>query len=117
MPFSRGDVVLINYPDSNLQTYKMRPALIVQADNIQTGLHQRIVAMITSNLGRTGTTRVPIRQNSPEGQQMGLLTDSVVVADNVSTVLEREFARVIGTCPIMDRVDAALKTILGLSSS
>ena len=37
MPFSRGDVVLVSYPDSNLRTAKRRPALVVQADNLQTG--------------------------------------------------------------------------------
>ena len=32
MPFKGGDVVLVLFPDSNLQTAKRRPALIVQAD-------------------------------------------------------------------------------------
>ena len=42
------------FPDSNLQAAKLRPALIVQADHLQTGLPQVIVAMITSNLKRGG---------------------------------------------------------------
>jgi mRNA interferase MazF len=50
MSYKRGDVVLVIYPDSTLKTYKQRPALVVQADGITTGLPQRIVAMITSNL-------------------------------------------------------------------
>jgi mRNA interferase MazF len=41
MPFNRGDVVLVLYPDSNLRTAKRRPGLIVEADNLQTGLAQR----------------------------------------------------------------------------
>ena len=49
MPFSRGDVVLVLYPDSNLRTAKRRPALIVKADNLQTGLPQVILAMISSS--------------------------------------------------------------------
>lgn len=49
MPYSRGDVVLL-FPDSNLNTAKRRPALVIQADNLSTGLSQTIVAMITSNL-------------------------------------------------------------------
>jgi hypothetical protein len=36
MPFKRGQVVLVFFPDSNLRTAKRRPALIIQADNLNT---------------------------------------------------------------------------------
>jgi mRNA interferase MazF len=52
MPCKRGDVVLVLYPHADLRTVKKRPALVVQSDNVTTGLPQRIVAMITSNLER-----------------------------------------------------------------
>lgn len=48
--FKRGDVVLVLFPNSDLTTAKTRPAIIVQADNLQTGLPQIIVAMITSQM-------------------------------------------------------------------
>jgi hypothetical protein len=54
MPYSRGDVVLVLYPDSNLRTAKRRPALVVQRDKLQTGLPQLILAMVSSNLARAG---------------------------------------------------------------
>lgn len=54
MPFNRGDVVLVLYPDSNLKTAKRRPAVVVQADFLQTGLAQMIVAMVSSNMARAG---------------------------------------------------------------
>jgi len=44
MPYSRGDVVLVLFPDSNLRTAKKRPALVVQADGLNTGLAQTIIA-------------------------------------------------------------------------
>ena len=44
MSFRRGDVVVVLFPDSNLRTAKGRPALIVQADNLGTGIQQTIVA-------------------------------------------------------------------------
>ncbi len=50
--YRRGDVVLVLYPNSDLRTAQTRPALVVQADNLQTGLPQVIVAMITSRLLR-----------------------------------------------------------------
>ena len=43
--FGRGDVVLVLFPHSDLRTAKTRPAVIVQADHLGTGLPQAIVAM------------------------------------------------------------------------
>ncbi len=45
--YKRGNVILAIFPDSNLLTVKPRPALIVQSDNLQTGLPQVIVARTT----------------------------------------------------------------------
>jgi mRNA interferase MazF len=95
-------------------TYKKRPALVVQDEHIETGLTQRLVAMITSNLVRTGETRVLIQQNSPAGRAMGLITDSVIMADNLATVHEREIDKIIGHCPRMADVDAGLRKVLRL---
>ncbi|MHB1034688.1 MAG: type II toxin-antitoxin system PemK/MazF family toxin [Pirellulales bacterium] len=115
MPYSRGDVVLVLFPDSNLRTAKRRPALVVQSDGIQTGLSQTIVAMITSNSARAGyPSRVPVARFSPEGRQMGLLADSVVVVDNLATVLDDEIDRVIGHRRDMRQVDTALRHTLAL---
>jgi len=114
MPYNRGDVVLVLYPHTDLRTAKKRPALVVQSDNVETGLPQRIVAMITSNVGRTGPTRVHVRRDSPEGKAMGILTDSVIVADNLDTVVDREIDKRIGRCGFMPSVDQALRTILEL---
>ena len=114
MPYKRGDVVLVLYPNTDLRTAKKHPALIIQSDNIDTGLPQRIVAMITSNLSRTGPTRVAFTMTSPEGQAMGLLSDSVVVTDNLATVLDREIDKTIGRCSRMDLINSALLVALAL---
>jgi mRNA interferase MazF len=115
MPYSRGDVVLVLFPDSNLRTAKRRPALAVQADGLQTGLPQTIVAMITSNMSRMGhPSRVAVMQATPQGRDMGLLTDSVVMTDNLATILDAEIDRSIGKCRDMASVDAALCHTLGL---
>jgi mRNA interferase MazF len=112
--YKRGDVVLVLFPHSDLRTAKPRPALIVQADDLQTGLPQVIVAMITSNLLRAGhPSRVLVTLSTPEGRQSGLLTDSVVMTDNLATIAEIALDRVIGTLPMTD-VDKALRHTLGL---
>ena len=114
MPYSRGDVVLVLYPHADMRTAKRRPALVVQSERVVTGLPQRIVALITSNLERTGPTRVQVDKDSPEGRAMGLLTDSVIVTDNLATILEREIDRRIGSCPLMPAVDQGMRLILDL---
>jgi len=110
----RGDVVLVLFPHSDLRTAKTRPALVVQADNLETGLPQIIVAMITSRMFRANhPSRITIALNSAEGEQSGLLADSVVVTDNLATIAEIAIDRVIGEIP-MQKVDQALRHTLGL---
>jgi mRNA interferase MazF len=112
--YRRGDVLLVRFPNSDLVTYKKRPALVIQDEVVDTGLSQCLVAMITSNLARTGVTRVLVQKDSPAGQAMGLITDSVIVADNIATIREREIDKILGHCPRMPEVDAALRKALRL---
>ena len=115
MPLKRGDIALALFPDSNLRTAKRRPALVIQADGLGTGLPQHIVAMITSNLARAGhPSRVLVSLATPEGQHSGLKSDSVIVTDNLATIFDNEFDRVVGVCPDMTAVNAALRHTLGL---
>lgn len=98
MSHKKGDVVLVLFPDSNLQTAKRRPALVVQADDLKTGLPQTIVAMVTSNLPRAPhPSRIRVELSTPEGQRSGLKTESVIMTDNLVTILDSEIDRVIGS--------------------
>lgn len=115
MPYSRGDIVLALFPDSNLKTAKRRPVLVVQADHLNTGLPQLVAAMITSNLARAGhNSGVVIKRLSVEGQQAGILHDSVIMTDNLATIREAEIDKGLGTWTPMTSVDTALRTTLGL---
>ena len=110
----RGDVVLVLYPNSDLRTAKRRPALVIQADDLDTGLDQVIVAMISSRLFRANHgSRVLITVDSAGGSSSGLLSDSVVMTDNLATVILPAIDRTIGTLP-MSAVDRALRLTLGL---
>jgi mRNA interferase MazF len=112
--FKRGDVVLVAFPNSDLRTAKTRPAIVVQADGLQTGLPQVVIAMITSQMFRAGhPCRVTVLVDSVEGRRSGLLADSVVMADNLATVTIAAVNRAIGSLP-MDGIDGALKQTLGL---
>ena len=115
MKSHRGDVVLVLFPNSNLRTAKRRPALVLQRDDLGSGLSQTIIAMISSNLARRGhPSRLLMRVDSPEGKVAGLRLDSVLMTDNLATVLEAEINAVLGHIDEMAAVDVALKHTMGL---
>lgn len=110
----RGDVVLVLFPNSDLRTAKRRPALVLQRDHLDSGLAQTIVAMISSNLTRRGhPSRVFVPLQSTAAQATGLRLDSVIMADNLATVLDSEMDSVLGHFPEITAVEAALKHTLG----
>jgi mRNA interferase MazF len=87
---------------------------VVQANDLDPGLPQVIVAMITSKMFRAHhPSRVAVTLSAPEGQRSGLLADSVVMTDNLATITEAAVERVIGSLS-MQRIDAALRHTLGL---
>jgi mRNA interferase MazF len=115
MSYRRGDVVLVLFPDSNLRTSKRRPAVVVQADGLESGLPQRIVAMITSNRSRAGhISRVIVNIGGDAAKASGLLMDSVIMTDNLATIFDSEIDRAIGRFSDMTDIDAALRATLAL---
>ena len=111
----RGDVVLVPFPNSDMRTAKLRPAMIVQANDLATGLSQIILVMVSTNLSRVGHRyRVLIETNSDEGRKSGLLFDSVVMCDNFATVSLTAINRTIGRFEDMTAMDTALRHTLGL---
>ena len=85
------------------------PLWLVQADALQTELPPVIVAMITSRMFRANhPSHVTILISTVEGHESGLLTDSVVMTDNLATVSDSAIDRIIGSLPMID-VDRALQ--------
>ena len=103
----RGDIVLVLFPHSDLVTFKRRPALVVQADDLNTEVPQVVIAMITSNLARRDhPSRVFIPLHSPDACGSGLLTDSVIMTDNLATSLNKAIVKKLGQLQNMRAVDA-----------
>ena len=114
MKTRRGDVLVL-FPNSDLRTAKRRPALVLQRNNLGNGLEQTIVAMISSNLARRGhPSRVFIPVSSPEGKAAGLRLDSVVMTDNLATIMESEIDSILGHLGDTTKVNAALRHTLGI---
>jgi len=69
---------------------------VVQADDLGADLTQVIVAMISGRMFRAGhPSRVVVRRDTAEGRSAGLLSDSVIMTDNLATD-ERVVSRWVG---------------------
>ena len=111
----RGDVVLVWFPNSDQKTFKRRPALVIEADGLHTGLPQVVAALITSNLARRGhPSRVFIPLQSGAAKGTGLRTDSVIMTDNLGTILHQAVAQRLGRLAELAEVDQALRATLNL---
>ena len=118
MNVRRGDVVLALYPFASGTGASRRPAVVVQDDRDNVRMQNTIIAQITTNLRRAAEpTQLLIEAASPEGQQAGLLHDSVISCSNLATVREDRIDRVIGRLQdaVMQQLDACLKAALGLA--
>lgn len=118
MNFQRGNVVLVNFPFADGTGSKVRPALVVQADQNNRRLDNTILAQITSRIqyAESEPTQLLIKLSSPEGEQSGLLRDSAVSCENLFTVRQDVIARSIGTLPpaTMKQIEDCLKSALGI---
>lgn len=117
MSLHRGDVALAFYPFSSGAGGSRRPVLVVQGDQYNQRIRNIIVAQITTNLLRTrDPAHVFIDISTPDGIQSGLLHDSLVSCLNLATLTEDRIDKSIGQLPntLMQQVDGALKTALGL---
>jgi mRNA interferase MazF len=119
MSIKRGDVAMAWFPFASGTGGKRRPCLIVQNDVDNQKLANTVIARITSNLRRAGDkSHVLIELATPEGQQAGLLHDSLVSCNNLATIEQNLIAKVIGSLPagLMQRVNDCLKAALELPS-
>jgi mRNA interferase MazF len=115
MNLRRGDFALVYFPRSDLRTVKLRPVLVVQADDLDTGLPQIIVAMVSSNMRRAGhASRVAVLIKDPAASETGLRSDSLIMTDNLATIELQLIERRIGRMPQMEMIDLALPKTLAL---
>lgn len=111
----RGSVLLVPFPNSDMTTAKMRPAIVVQSDTLDSELDQVVIAMISSNIRRANRkSRYLIRVDTEIGKSSGLLLDSVVMTDNLATVLQSHIIKIIGQLESMRDIDDALRHSLNL---
>jgi mRNA interferase MazF len=98
MSVRRGDVVLAWYPFASGQGGKRRPCVIVQNDQDNQKIANTIVAQVTGTLTRLGDkSHFLIEVATADGQQTGLLHDSLVSCNNLATIEQDLVDKVIGS--------------------
>ena len=106
---NRGDVVLFDWPYTDRIGSKLRPALVVQADDLNQSLADTILALITRT--RRGiSTEVAI-----EPRQAGIRHSSVIDCKNLLTADKSFVYTTIGKLDAasLQAVDEALRVALG----
>jgi mRNA interferase MazF len=118
MNIQRGDIVLVDYPYISSGLTKVRPVVVIQNDRDNHRLKNTIVAQITSMTQRSlEPTQLLIEIATDEGQQSGLIQDSVVNTINLLTIDQAEILRKLGKLPDSDiqKLNNCLKAALDLS--
>ena len=110
MTARRGEVVLLDFPYTSGGS-KVRPALVVQADEQNRKLANTIVAMISSNLRHaTEPTNLFLELGSVDGMQSGLRQDSTVNCTRLFTIEQTQVLRTLVTLspPTMQKINVCL---------
>jgi mRNA interferase MazF len=121
MKVSQGDVDIVDFPYSDRTGTKVRPALVVQADQWNVTLDDTILALITSSQRRRvgAATQFPVTLASSVGRQSGLRMDSVVQCDNLITVNQNLILRKLGSFDTasMDGIGDCLQSTFGIPTT
>jgi mRNA interferase MazF len=116
MKVSRGDVVLLPIAFVSGQGTKVRPAVVLQNDNLNARLNSTVVAIITSTNTRAQTepSQLFIEVSTTDGRQTGLLHDSTVKGEHIDTVDQRDVLRKIGTFSpaLLQQLEGCVKAAL-----
>lgn len=107
--FSRGDVILVRYPLSDLSSTKVRPALVVSAPHPSQDL---LIVPLTSRVGGLSMGEFVL----PDWAGAGLNV-ATAVKRGIYTVHERLALKTVGrlSAASMSRVEASLRGWLSLS--
>jgi mRNA interferase MazF len=112
--FKRNTVVLTPFPFTDLSSQKLRPAVIISAENKKT--RDVIVAFITTQKTKATNMVVEINQNDKDFVKTGLKADSVICVDKIATLDKKIILGELGELSKKhaDQIDLKLKKVLNL---
>jgi mRNA interferase MazF len=119
MKVNRGDVVLLPIAFVSGRGTKVRPAVVLQNDDLNARLNSTVVAILTSTNIRAATepSQLFIDIGTPDGQQTGLLHNSTVKGEHIDTVDQRDIVRKIGTLSpaLLQKLEVCTKAALSFT--
>lgn len=114
---SRGDIILVPFPFTDLTSAKVRPAVVMSSDSVNQNSRDIIVAFISSVVPtRIESTDFLITSSEPDFGITGLKKDSVFKMTKVLTLSKSLVQRKIGKASsrIKVELDKRLRKVLGL---
>lgn len=115
---SRGSVVLIRYPFTDLSGFRVRPAIILTPDSLLRRIDDALCLFVSSVIpGNPLPTDIVIEAEQPMFAKTGLRRRSVLRAHKLALLHKSLVVRRLGeTDPVlMGRIERRLRLALGLS--
>lgn len=111
MSYSRGDVVLVPFPFTDLSGRKKRPGVIISSDGYNKSQNDLIIAQISSQVTPLGADEYLIA----EWKQAGLLFPSAV-RPKIFTIEGSRVVKRLGQVPAteMQEIDDKLRSVMQL---
>jgi mRNA interferase MazF len=112
----KWDVVLLNFPFSNQQATKVRPAVVISHDEYHQQGYDVCVILITSNTTRNSLHDIIIANSHPEFPQTGLRKDSAIRVSKIVTLEKKVIQHTLGTLgkTLISEVERELRAFLKL---
>jgi mRNA interferase MazF len=110
-----GDVVIVDFPFTDVPAAKRRPAVVVQANVYNRLITKTIIAMVTGNLAhQKDPAHLFIDPKAPEGKSSGLRALSLVSCNNLFTIDQEDIVKTLGhlSDPLKGRLVGCLKVAL-----
>ena len=112
----RGDIILLSFPFTDLQTRKVRPALVVSSNSFNKRNEDAIFAFITTKEYK-GPFDVRINEADPSFQTTKLKAASTFRVSKLMCLEQKLAVRRLGYADklILTKVNTALKSLFDLS--
>lgn len=113
----RGDIVLINYPFTNLLSSKVRPALIISSDSFTKSGEDAIFMFISSQTVNPQPTDLFLDQGDTEFLRTGLKKASLIRTAKIATLSKNLASSHLGQVGprLMGEIGKKLREVLSLS--
>lgn len=113
----RGDIVLINYPFTNLLSSKVRPALIISSDSFTKSGEDAIFMFISSQTVNPQPTDLFLDQGDAEFLRTGLKKASLIRTAKIATLSKNLASSHLGQVGprLMGEIGKKLREVLSLN--